>query len=251
MNEEGKEMSYTWWFTDEFTEKAHMLFDLLYTKDFNAEALRAQLNTGMFSIEDINLAAYRYVDALHDPEVEAYQSHLFDHLAFGETLPGVESSHLVEAIRILLEYGLDPNKTMVYDDGGQTNIMKQMLFVHNGYQAADAVAEMFEHGGNPSLIIEETSLIRELNWELLYFLGGDEDFRYFSDSVVHYWMVFIGYGAKLEDGGESVDPVGDFDITKFRNHRQYYYGMIHSDRSNDGMEVCFFDKDTNWEVARF
>ena len=158
---------------------------------------------------------------------------------------------MAEAIGILLEYGLDPNKIMVYDDGGQTNILKDMMLVRNGYQAADAAAAMLEHGGNPSLQIEETSLIRELNSEMLFNLGGDEEFRYFSDTVVHYWMVFIGYGAKLEDGGESVDPVNGFDISEFRNHRQYYYGMIHSDRSNDGMEVCFFDKDTNWEVARY
>ena len=244
-------MDFTWWFIDKFTEKAQVLYDLLFTKNFNAEALRAQLDTGMFSVEDINLAAYRYVDSCHDADIEAYQNHLFDNLPFGEVLPDIESSHLVEAVKILLDYGLNPNKIMYFDDGGQTNIMKQLMFVYNGYQSADAAADMFAHGGNPSLIIGEISLIRELNWELLYFLGGDEDFRYFSDSVVHYWMVFIGYGAKLEDDGESVDPVGDFDITSFRNHRQYYYGMIHSDRSNDGMEVCFFDKDTNWEVARY
>lgn len=244
-------MSFPWWFTDEFTEKAQVLYNLLYTRDFNADALREQLDTGMFSTEDINLAAYRYVDDLHEPEVDAYQIHLFDHLAFGETLPGIESSHLVDAIRILLEYGLDPNKIMIYNDGGQTNIMRQMMFVHNGYQAADAASEMLEHGGNPSLIIDDVSLIRDLNFEMLFNLRGDEEYRYFSDTVIHYWMVFIGYGAKLEDGGESVDPVGNFDISNFRNHRQYYYGMIHSDRSNDGIEVCFFDIDTNREVARY
>ena len=244
-------MSFTWLFADEFTDNAQILYDLMFTKEFNSEALREQLDTGIFSTEDINLAAFRYIDDCHASEVDSYQNHLFDNLVYGETLPGIESSHLVDAIRILLEYGLNPNKIMEYDDGGQTNIMEIMMFVHNGYQAADAAAEMLEHGGNPSLIIGDMSLIRELNWELLFFLGGDEEFRYFSDSVVHYWMVFIGYGAKLEDGGESVDPVDNFDISNFRNHRQYYYGLIHSDRSNDGMEVCFFDKDTNWEVARY
>ena len=108
------------------------------------------------------------------------------------------------------------------------------MFVYNGYQSADAVAVMFEHGGNPSLKIEDVSLIRNLNWELLFFLYN-EDYRYFSDSVVHYWMVFIGYGAKLEQGEESIDSVGDFDIANLRNHRQYYYGVIHSDRLNDGI----------------
>ena len=244
-------MSYTGWFTDPFTDNAQILFDLLFTKEFDAEALQAHLKTGQFKAEDVNLAAYRYVDECSFAALNACENHLFDHLAFGETLPGIESSHLIEAITILLEYGLDPNKILIYNDGGQTNIMEEMLFVRNGYLAADAAAVMLEHGGNPSLLIENESLIRNLNQEMFFQLCGNEEFRYFSDTVMHYWMVFIGYGAKLEDGGESVDPVDHFDISKFKNHRQYYYGMIHSDRSNDGVEICFFDKDTNREVARF
>ncbi len=241
---------YTWYFTEAFSDNAQILYELLFTKDFDPEALKAKLDSGIFSPEDINMAAYRYVDDCHEADINAYDDHSFDAVSFGETIQGIESSHLVEAIRILVDYGLNPNKIYVYDDGGQTNIMKLMMFVYNGYQSADAVAIMFEHGGDPSLIIEDVSLIRDLNYELLYFLYN-EDYRYFSDSVVHYWMVFIGYGAKLEHGEESIDPVGDFDIANLRNHRQYYYGVIHSDRSNDGIEVCFFDKDTNIEVARY
>lgn len=250
-NSEEQSLNASWWFTEKFTENAKKLYELLFTKDFNKDELIAQLDSGKFSVEDINLAAYKYVESCHDAETDAYQQHLFDHLHFGELLPGIESSHLVEAFQILLAYGFDPNKIMTYDGGGQTNIMEQLMFVYNGYQAADAADLILTHGGNPSLIIEDTSLIRNLNYELLFSMVGNEEFRYFSDAIAHYWMVYIGNGAKLEDGRESVDPVGNFDISNFRNHRQYYYGMIHSDRSNDGMEICFFDKDTNWEVARY
>lgn len=250
-NSEEQSLNASWWFTEKFTENAKKLYELLFTKDFNKDELIAQLDSGKFSVEDINLAAYKYVESCHDAETDAYQQHLFDHLHFGELLPGIESSHLVEAFQILLAYGFDPNKIMTYDDGGQTNIMEQLMFVYNGYQAADAADLILTHGGNPSLIIEDTSLIRNLNYELLFSMVGNEEFRYFSDAIAHYWMVYIGNGAKLEDGRESVDPVGNFDISNFRNHRQYYYGMIHSDRSNDGMEICFFDKDTNWEVVRY
>lgn len=248
---EGQSVDDTWWFTEKFTENAQKLYELLFTKNFNKDELISQLDSGKFSVEDINLAAYKYVESCHDAETDAYQQHLFDQLHFGELLPGIESSHLVEAFQILLEYGFDPNKIMTYDDGGQTNIMEQLMFVYNGYQAADAADFILTHGGNPSLIIEDTSLIRDLNYELQFSMIGNEEFRYFSDAIAHYWMVYIGNGAKLEDGRESVDPVGNFDISNFRNHRQYYYGMIRSDRSNDGMEICFFDKDTNWEVARY
>ena len=243
-------MDFTWSFTDEFTDNAKILYDLLFTKEFNAEELIKQLKTGMFSAQDINLAAYKYVEDCTLAELDACDDKLFDNLRFGETLPGIESSHLTEAIQILLEYGLDPNK-IIHDNVEKTNIMLDMMFVNNGYQAADAAVAMLEHGGNPNLLIEGVSLIHRMNFDMLLNVRGEQEFRYFADSVIHYWMVFIGYGANYEDGGESIDPVGSFDISNLRNHLQYYYGMIHSDRSNDGMEVCFFDKDTNWEVARF
>ncbi len=209
------------------------------------------MDSGIFSVDDIDLAAYRYVDSCHDADMEAHRNHLFDHLPFGELVLGIESSHLAESIKILLEYGFNPNRIMTCDDGGQTNIMLQLMFVYNGYQSADAAAEMLSHSGNPNLIVEGTSLIRNLNSELLFYLRGDEEFRYFSDSVAHYWMVFIGSGAKLENGGESVIPYEGFNIANFRNHRQYYYGMVRSERNKGDMDICFFDRDTNREVARY
>ena len=57
-------MSFTWLFADEFTDNAQILYDLMFTKEFNSEALREQLDTGIFSTEDINLAAFRYIDGV-------------------------------------------------------------------------------------------------------------------------------------------------------------------------------------------
>ena len=240
----------SWSFTEPFTKNAQKLYNLLFVTELNRDELISQLKTGLYTVDDINMAAYMYVENCIYAEGDAYEKHLFDDIPYGSLVPGIESSHLVESIQILLDYGLDPNKVFFYHNGAETNIMEKMMYVHNGYQSAEAATAMLTHGGNPSLIIEETSLIRELNFELLFYLANEE-IRYFVDALVHYWMVFIGYGAKLEDGSDSVDPVDGFDISNFRNHRQYYYGAIHSEHSNDGMELCFFDKDTNWEVARY
>lgn len=243
---------FTWWFTEPFTENAQKLYELLYTKEFDSEKLKRQLDSGSFNAVDVNQAAYRYVDDCACV-AEGFITDIpnFESLLLGEPIPDIESSHLVDVIRILLDHGLDPNKTFTYDDGGKTNIMDAIRFVYNHYQAADALCLMFEHGGNPSICIDEESLIRELNTDLLFYLCGDVEYRYIQDAFVHAWMVFIGYGARLEDGRMCIDPVGTFDISNLRNHRQYYYGIIHSDRADDGIEVCFFDKNTNWEVARY
>ncbi len=126
---------------DKLSENAQKLYDLLFTTDFDAEMLRLQLKTGEFSAEDVNRAAIGYVeDCVHPDETHSDWDHdaIDEKYSFGEDIPGLESSHLLEAMRILLDFGLDPNFSTDGDITG--NIMWAMHFVFNGYQAADAVA---------------------------------------------------------------------------------------------------------------
>ena len=136
------------------SSEAEELFDLLFTKDFNPSALRRELDTGRFSPEDVNRAAIEYVltcMGLHDED--QYNG---EELRYGETLPGYEDSNVVEALKILLDYGLDPNKKYIElsNDGSVRdcwNIMLELWFTVNGYQAADALYLLLSHGGDPSL----------------------------------------------------------------------------------------------------
>ena len=64
-----------------------------------------------------------------------------------EVLPGYESSHVYEAVKILLDYGLDPNAVYPKEcpgDGEEFNIMWELRYVNNGYQAADTLALLLE-----------------------------------------------------------------------------------------------------------
>ncbi len=236
------------------SEEANRLHQLLFTKNFDLDALKTALQSRAYTKEDINKAAYKYVDdCIFDLDSGDDEQQIQLRVA-GANVPGVASSHMVDAVRILLEHGLDPNYifTEALTDEITTyyNIMDELRFIDNGYIAADTLTLLLENGGNPSLIIDEDSLIREVNFELFFDLLNQED-RLRYDALVHYWMVLVGYGARLENGEACVDPCGDFDIRNLRHHRNYYYGAIHSDRSNDHMEICFFDRKTNWEVARF
>lgn len=239
---------------DKLSENAQKLYDLLFTTDFDAEMLRERLKTGEFSAEDVNRAAIGYVEDCANPgETHSDWDHdaIDEKYTFGEDIPGLENSHLLEAMKILLDYGLDPNYSTNGDITG--NIMWAMHFVFNGYQAADAVALMLEHGGDPNLELNGWRLIDDLCVDISWFLGGDEDSRYIADSFMKYWMVFVGYGAKWEDGSEIVETYGDFQTTDFRNHRNYYCGIIHiedPEYPNGNSAVSFFDKRTNREVAR-
>ena len=207
------------------------------------------LASGAFSTDDINVAAYQYIDDCN--HVIDYDDPRIENATFGETIPNLESSHLLEAVSVLLRFGLDPNYSA---DGRLTgNIMWSMHFVHNGYQAADAVALMLEHGGDPNLTLNGWRLYDDLDADISWFLGGDVESRYIADCFMHYWMVIVGYGATLEDGSEIVKTYDGFKASDFRDHRKFYCGFIHVTYDDDPVNntaVSFFDKRTNREVAR-
>ncbi len=232
------------------TENAKKLYQLLFTTDFNAKELIAQLKSGAYSTEDVNMASVRYVKECHDMW---YYHDWFNYdildgkYALGENIPGLESSHLLETVKILLEFGLDPNYSL--EGTLYSNIMREMGFVVNGYQTADAVALLLEHGGNPNLVIGDERLIEDLDFDVTWFLGGDVDSRYVADAFIHYWMIFVGHGAKWEDSSEVVETFDGFKVTDFKEHRNYYCGIVHGNGCPSW--VSFFDKRTNREVARY
>ena len=231
------------------TDIARELYNLLYTKSFDSNRLRAALSSGRYSQEDVDLAAFFYVDdCLEDMEgCDEASRHM------GEIKPGYESSHMVEAIGILLEYGLDPNKKFIVSETDnykeESNIMSELRYVENGYVAADTLAMLLEHGGDPCMLINGNSLVRDINFDVLFDLNELPN-RCRYDALVHYWMVLVGYGARLENGEPTVDLYKNFDVSKLRDHRNYYYGAIQADQYENHVNLIIFDRRTNWEVVR-
>lgn len=231
----------------QLSENAERLYGLLFTKEFSLEDLRSELACGIYTPDDVSIAGYKYVDECFCDLTDENRS--TPRRLEGEVLPGYCSSHLLEALKCLLDYGLDPNA--VYDEGSaQGNIMSGLRYIENGYLAADALALLLEHGGDPCIRLGGGSLIRDINTDLLLDLDNQTDRTRF-DKLVHYWMVLVGYGAKLEDGREAIDMCPGHDASEMKKHRDFYCGAIRSDRSEDHMEICFFNRHTNWEVGRF
>ncbi len=240
----------------ELSQNGELLYRMLFTKEFDADRLKEKLDAGIFTVDEINRAAFQYVKDCNG--VPAFEE--CDRYPLGERIPGYESSPLLETIRILLDYGLDPN--LVHETGSRDNILSQLRFVMNGYQSADAAAAMFEHGGNPNLVLEyeDNPLIADLAFDVGWFVNGDVESRYVADQFMHYWMTVVGYGARYSDGALPVDTYedysfdvwkcGPFDVSAFRNHRQFYFGLLHNDEGKFA-GIGFFNKKTNREVARY
>ena len=233
----------------ELNRNARKLYDLLYTSEYSPEKLRAELSAGQYSSEDVSMAGYKYVDdCLADLTGDDYKT---PPRMPGELLPGYRSSHMLDALSLLLAYGLDPNAIYFTDSSGEgDNIMSALRYIDNGYLAADCLALLLEHGGNPNLILNGRAIIRDINLDLWFDMFNQKD-RLRYDALAHYWMVFIGYGAKLEDDIKPILMCPGHDASELRQHRDFYYGVIHSDNSADHHEICFFSKHTNHEIGRY
>jgi len=235
------------------TGRAKELYDLLYTKQFDFAKLKAALETGMFSAEDVSFAGYMYIDNCIANLMD--KDFVYHYAGIGEVVPGYESSHVYDAIKLLLDYGLDPNAIYTEEHGTtseQFNIMWELRYVDNGYQAADTLALLLERGGDPNLTVDGCNFNREINHDVWFETVNYEDGREVPyDSLVHYWMVLLAYGAHLEDGKLSVDLVKGFDIKALRNHREYYYGVVKPVNGEKDWSLCIFQRGHRCEVARF
>lgn len=232
-------------------KSARRLYDILMVRDFKLEALIEELSSCKYSPEDINIAACQYVedcafDIVHyDSTGEQTPPH-----QPGEILPGYPSSHMYEALRLLVTFGLDPNYLVNQETSDEMNIMDCLLDIENGYIAADCLALLLRHGGNPNLAVDGERLLDHCTMRIDYGLG-DESICLRFDTWVHYWMVLVGYGAKLSGNQEAFHPSKGHDAIDLKNHRDYYYGYIFSDRyPNHEPEICFFRKDTGFEIGR-
>ena len=232
---------------------AKELYNRLFTGEFDKAALRKELEAGMYDAETVNVAAFGYVaDCACQLQEAGYDKH---RPAPGETISWIESGHMAEALALLLDYGLDPNRIFreEQDDGWieEYNIMKELELIDNGYQGADSLYLLLSHGGDPNLEVNGGQLLSETHYE---FWTDNTNRRIwcdeFCENKIHSYMVLVGFGAGQGQGNQPLVPVDGFDVSKLREHRNYYAGVIYSDKCNHMMELVFFDRYTNWEVAR-
>jgi len=224
---------------------AEKLRRLLNAQPFSAEVLRAELQSGHYSPEEVNTAAYLYV------EDDCYLDLGFEweepqRRQPGELLEGYPSSHLVDALETLLDFGLDPN--WIYD--GNRNIMYNLQFVINGYVGADALNLLLSHGGNAQLCVDGSILVETITLDVL-FDNLEQENRLCYDAFMHYWMVLVSYGNHYDDGTEIVKMRPGHDVSELRNHRACYYGEIYVEEDPYHRFMCLFDKQTNLKIGRY
>ena len=234
---------------ERLTKKQRQLYEQLMQIPQDFVQLRKDLAAGCYSPEDIGRAAICYADdcMLEDCEIDDTVYESTDdmyHNAPTETTAGLPSSSAVELLRLLLEYGLDPNAAF---DG--SSLMALVGHIANGYVGADALTLLLEHGGDPSLEHDGETLFNYLDFDVIFDAIEQYDRRRY-DALVHCWFVLLGYGATLKNGSLAVDTFGGFEISRLKNHRDFSFCLSHVPSRGEPWSLHIYEKRTLWEVAR-
>lgn len=158
-----------------------------------------------------------------------------------EVVPDLHSTYICEVLTLLLRYGLDPNAIFEKE-----NIMYHLQFLDNGYQAADALALLFEHGGNPNLFCESGNLFDDVDFSVTFDAVEQQDRQRYS-SLVHCWMVCFAFGGRLKNGNAPIKVFRNFDVKELKNHRRFYFGIT---KGESWPDIHIFDKRNMWEVVK-
>ena len=231
-------------------KKASELFDLLMQMPPDLPRIRTELLGGGFSAGDINRAATAFVEKCSWEESQPAAE--VGEYSWEEPRlhPDMRSAYLYRIIELLLEFGLDPNAKAEGE-----SLLRWLPFIENEYVGADTLALLFEHGADPGLKDGDgESVFLDLDFDVSFGAMEQRDRRIF-DAEVHSWLVYIGCGARLEDGSLPVEPFSadgetPFDVSDLRQHRNYTFGLSHINSKGERWTLHIFDKRTMWEAAR-
>ena len=133
------------------SEKEQKLLSMLTMIPPSFEAAAQLLAAEKFTTDEVTRVAIEYSDECFC-EVDDFESENNIPRPKG-VVPNLHSTYIVDVIRFLLQYGLDPNG--IHED---CNIMDSLHYVDNEFLAADALALLLEHGGNHDLIVDGEEL---------------------------------------------------------------------------------------------
>ena len=231
------------------TPRSDELLQALLSHSADLAGIEAVLKLKKYSGDEVSRAGYDYAMECWS-ECLDYFNRCPEETCCSEPafIPNMLSSNMPQVFELLLKYGLDPNAVCE----GET-VLSSVSGVYNEYIAADTMALLMEHGGNPSLAVSGESLSDRIDFDLMFGAFEQENRRIY-DSVVHCWFVLLGYRADA-----SLDlfarrrlecRLPAFRLEDLKDHRNYYYGLSNVHSRGEDWSLHIFDKRTRWEVVR-
>lgn len=209
--------------------------------------IRKCLETKHLSPVDVNRLALCYVEECWGEEIFCEDEPTAYDYSWEEAClkPDMHSTYLCEVIKLLLDFGLEPN-----DMVDEYSIMSELPNVANGYVGADTLALLFEHGADPNIKYSDgEKIFSELDFAVVFDAIEQRDRRRY-DALVHSWFVFLGYGAISDNVSAPIDLFNAkgtgavFDIRNLRNHRNYTFGLSHVKNRGENWSLHIFERRT-------
>lgn len=240
----------------EISNRSQQLLELLMEIPPRFDVAKSYLEVNQLSPDEVTRVANVYADKCFldfgDYLSERYPDCNLSNLEIPTGIvPKLHSAYIYDVVKLLLQFGLDPNAVYV-TQYGHYNIMNLLSHIDHGYLAADTMVLLLEAGGDPNLVVELETVYEYVSDDV-WFDAIEQEIRWRYDSWVHLWMVLLAYGGKPRgrkcplEVFREYDSTSLFDIKKLKNHRDYYYGIS---KENYEPVIHIFDKKTLWEVAR-
>jgi len=232
---------------------SEVLFEVMWKMPPNYDEIKAAIDNNMSPEETTNTTLH-FIDNVREEE---WQDDILNEFPMSEFafVESIHSSYLPELMRFLIENGLDLDLP-----GSSERGLRHLLYLENGYVAADTFRVLFENGFDINAEDDGETLFESIDFDIIF--GRVEQFnRRRYDVWFHTWLVFVGYGAEPENGTSPVDIVyeegeneefglKEFEIGDLREHRNYDFAISYIVNKGENKTIIIYDKRTRYEVAR-
>lgn len=248
------------------SEKSERLLGILLELPFDRERVERELKNGAYSPDEVTRAGYDFSGyCMFEDNDEAIVKLENGGLASKPLFrprdkikaASLRSTNITDILRLLLEYGLDPNA--VFNESADDILLACLIHIKNEYVAADAVKLLIENGADVALEYNDVKFIDDLLFKAA-FDSIEMRNRDCFDSLVHVFMVVIAALDNEWDGKPIVDVYPrrgcetDSDVFKVSDlfeHRNFYFALTYTPRRGENYSLHIIDRRTGWEVARY
>ena len=207
----------------------------------NLEKIKTLLTSRIFTKDELSELAIAFTD---DCFCE-YRAALDDKVE-SVTIENMHSNYVVEAIKMLLEFGLDPN--IVIDED---NVLWNAMWIDAPNVAASVMRLLLENGGDPNHVIPGDP---ETLFDYIAFKVSYAEYTHDYFYTVQCWLVLMAYGACRHNGKIPITMHGKQSVEIFKEFEQYDY-EIEPLPQEPGTYGCWimhiFNIHTKEQVARY
>ena len=162
------------------------------------------------------------------------------------TLETMHSPFLIENLKLLLEYGFDPNiPYSSYDDSA----LFSLIYVDMPNVGAAALRFLLENGANPNYGNDEI----KTDTLFIYLTSSITFDKYEYTYKVQCWLVLMAYGACYPDGSIPLEMLNGNKVEIFKDFELFDYSIEHYPDNGcyGNWTMHIFNKKTREEVARY